>query len=113
MRALLRGLLLLAVFASLAQAKDPARGPRLGLVSAGTATFAAAYLTSLGLGARYTHGELGLPIFGPLVDLRRCDRCTGPARENAVIAALVIDFGMQAAGFAMVLAGIVPRRPAP
>ncbi len=85
--------------------------PKLSFVIAGTAMFAAGYLPALVFGGRFTQGELGIPILGPLIDLRRCNRCTGTSAENGAVAGLVLDAAVQAAGLALVLVGVI-RRPA-
>ena len=82
-----------------------ARPPR-GLEIAGGVIIAVSYLASLTLAIHYDQPELALPILGPLVDLRRCDRCTGNPAEDGIISGLVVDAALQTAGVALLWSGL-------
>ncbi len=84
--------------------------PRRGLEISGGVLLAVGYLTSLVLAIHYQQPELALPVLGPLVDLRRCDRCTGSPTQDAVISGLVVDAALQTAGVALLWGGLQVHR---
>jgi hypothetical protein len=100
-----RTLLLLVLLSGEAHARPPR-----GLEIAGGVLLAVSYLASLSLAIHYQQPELALPVLGPLVDLRRCDRCTGSPAEDAIISGLVADAALQTAGVALLWSGLVVHR---
>jgi hypothetical protein len=84
--------------------------PNRRLESAGVVLLAIGYLAALSLAIHYQQPELALPILGPLIDLRRCDRCTGSPTQDAVISGLVLDAALQAAGAALLSSGLSIHR---
>jgi hypothetical protein len=87
------------------------RKPDLKYVASGAVLFGFFYTLSLALAIRYEEGELALPVLGPLIDLRRCRECTSNAVEQGVVAGLVLDAVLQAAGASLFAVGIVRRKP--
>ena len=63
------------------------------------------YTLPLVLALRYEEPELAVPVFGPLIDLRRCSGCTANAVEQGVVAGLVVDAALQALGASLLLVG--------
>lgn len=89
------------------------RKPDLRYVISGAAVFGFFYLVPLGLAIRFEEGELSVPVIGPLIDLRRCRDCTANAIEQGVVAGLVLDAVLQAAGVSLFVMGIVRHKPLP
>ena len=89
------------------------RKPDLRYVVSGAAVFGFFYLLPLGLAIRYEEGELAVPVLGSLIDLRRCRECTDNAIEQGVVAGLVLDAILQAAGASLFVVGMVRRKPLP
>jgi hypothetical protein len=87
--------------------------PRRGLTAAGAVISTVGYLPALALAIHYRQGELALPVLGPLVDLRRCQGCTASAAEQGVVAGLALDAVVQAAGLALLVAGLALHRQPP
>ena len=108
--------LLLVVLAGAPVAAEEAlpsrRPPDLRYVISGAALFGVFYAASLALAIRFEEGELALPVLGPLVDLRRCRECTDSPVEQGVVAGLVLDAVLQAAGASLFVVGMVRRKPA-
>ena len=113
----MRGLALVLVVAlcGLAGAEErPAqmvRKPDLRYVVSGAVVFGIFYLLPLALSIRYEEGELAMPVLGPLIDLRRCRDCTANSVEQGVVAGLVLDALLQAAGASLLVVGLVRRKP--
>jgi len=89
----------------------PVRKPDLRYVVSGAVLFGFFYLLPLALAIRYEEGELAVPVFGPLIDLRRCRDCTANSIEQGVVAGLVLDAVLQAAGASLFIVGMVRRKP--
>lgn len=113
MRALALALVLLASAVALAEEtpSSPRHRPELRYVVSGAVVLGVFYALPLALAIRYEEGELALPILGPLVELRRCRACTASPVEQGVVAGLVLDAALQAAGASLLIAGVVRRRP--
>jgi hypothetical protein len=105
MKRVLGSCLIAAALSSTASADEPRR-----LEIAGGALFGASYAVPIGLAIRYEQGELAVPVLGPLIDLRRCHDCTGNPAQSGIIAGLVIDFALQAAGVALFTVGLIKHR---
>lgn len=88
-----------------------ARKPELRYVVSGAVLFGFFYLLPLALAIRYEEGELSVPVIGPLIDLRRCRDCTASPVEQGVVAGLVLDALLQAAGASLFVLGVVRRKP--
>jgi hypothetical protein len=86
--------------------------PNLRYVISGSVVLGVFYVVPLALAIRYEEGELAVPVLGPLIDLRRCRDCTASPVEQGVVAGLVLDAALQAAGAALLTVGLVRRRPA-
>jgi hypothetical protein len=89
-----------------------ARKPELRYVVSGAVLFGFFYLLPLALAIRYEEGELSVPVIGPLIDLRRCRDCTANSIEQGVVAGLVLDAVLQAAGASLFVLGMVRRKRA-
>jgi hypothetical protein len=89
----------------------PRRKADLRYVVSGAVLLAFFYTLPLALAIRYEEGELALPVLGPLIDLRRCQECTASSVEQGVVAGLVLDAILQAAGASLLVVGLVRRRP--
>ncbi|HEX8950605.1 MAG TPA: hypothetical protein VF945_02115, partial [Polyangia bacterium] len=95
------------------ETRPPAvRKPDLRLVVGGAVVFGFFYLLPLALAIRYEEGELSVPVLGPLIALRRCRDCTANSIEQGVVAGLVLDAVLQAAGASLFIVGMIRRRPA-
>lgn len=88
-----------------------ARRPDLRLVVSGAVVLGFFYALPLALAIRYEEGELALPVLGPLVELRRCRGCTADSIEAGIVAGLVVDGVLQAAGASLIVLGLVRQRP--
>jgi hypothetical protein len=108
---LLAGLLSLQAFGD--EPKRDRSRPDLRYVVSGAAVFGIFYLLPLALAIRYEEPELAVPVLGPLIDLRRCHECTASAIEQGVVAGLVLDALLQAAGASLFVVGMVRRKPLP
>ena len=102
--------LLVAVPAPSEEAR-PGRKPDLRYVASGAAVFGFFYAASLALAIRFEEGELAVPVVGPLINLHRCRECTASPVEQGVVAGLVLDAALQAAGAALFIVGVVRRTP--
>jgi len=87
------------------------RKPKLRLVISGAVLAGVFYVMPLALAIRYEEGELAVPVLGPLIDLRRCHDCTSGPVGKGEVAGLVLDSLFQAGGVALLLAGLVQKRP--
>jgi hypothetical protein len=87
------------------------RKPDLRYVISGAALFGFGFTLSLALAIRYEEGELAVPVLGPLIDLRRCRDCTASPVERGVVAGLVLDAVLQAAGASLLVLGMMGRKP--
>ena len=84
----------------------PERRTRTGLVIAGAVTFSVAYALPA-IAATYSKGKtLAIPIAGPFIDVGR----TGFSFDPGAAIVLVVDGLAQAAGVAMLIAGVVGKR---
>lgn len=101
---------LLGVQAVAGEPKRERRRPDLRLVASGAVVLGFFHLLPLALAIRYEEGELALPVLGPLIDLRRCRDCAANAVEQGVVAGLVLDALLQAAGASLLIVGIVRGR---
>jgi hypothetical protein len=81
------------------------RKPDLRYVISGAVLLGVFYTLPLALAIRFEEGELAVPVLGPLIDLRRCSGCTGNSVEQGVVAGLVLDSVLQAAGATLLLLG--------
>jgi hypothetical protein len=81
------------------------RRAELRYVISGAVVLGVFYMLPLALALRYEEGELSVPVLGPLLDLRRCSRCTANAVEEGVVAGMVLDAALQAAGASLLLVG--------
>jgi hypothetical protein len=106
----LAGLLTVQAFGD--EPKRERRRPDLRYVVSGASVFGFFYLSSLGLAIRYEEPELAVPVLGPLIDLHRCRECTASSVEQGVVAGLVLDALLQAAGASLFVVGMVRRKPA-
>lgn len=107
-------LVLALLFARSVRAEEAPRPgkPDLRYVVSGAAVFGVFYAASLALAIRFEEGELAVPVLGPLIDLHRCRECTASPVEQGVVAGLVLDAALQAAGASLFVVGMVRRRPA-
>jgi hypothetical protein len=99
-----------------ARGDEPQRERRradLRLVVSGGVVFGFFYLLPLGLAIRFEEPELAVPVLGPLIDLRRCHECTANSVEQGVVAGLVLDALLQAAGVSLFVVGVVHGKRAP
>ncbi|MCU1277158.1 MAG: hypothetical protein JWM53_704 [bacterium] len=87
------------------------RKPDLRYVVSGAVVFGFFYLLPLALSIRYEEGELSVPVLGPLIELRRCRDCTANSVEQGVVAGLVLDAVLQAAGASLFVLGMIRRKP--
>jgi hypothetical protein len=108
-------LLVLLVAAPIRARETPPtrRKPDLRYVISGAAVFGVFYAASLALAIRFEEGELAVPVLGPLIDLHRCRECTAAPIEQGVVAGLVVDALLQAAGASLFVVGMVRRKLAP
>jgi hypothetical protein len=77
---------------------------------AGGVVFGVAYALPVGLAIRFEQGELAVPVLGPLIDLHRCQDCTGSRIESGIVAGLVVDFALQATGVTLFTIGMIKHR---
>ncbi len=107
-------LLVVAVAAPVRAEEAPPtrRQPDLRYVISGAALFGVFYAGALALAIRFDEGELAVPVLGPLIDLHRCRECTASAVEQGVVAGLVLDALLQAAGASLFVVGMIRRKPA-
>jgi hypothetical protein len=94
-----------------ADERPPRRRPNLRLVISGAVIAGVFYVIPLALAIRYEEGELAVPVLGPLIDLRRCHDCTASQTGQGEVAGLVLDAIFQAGGVALLVAGLVQKRP--
>jgi len=87
------------------------RKPDLRYVISGAVVFGFFYALPFALAIRYEEGELSVPVLGPLIALRRCRDCTASPVEQGVVAGLVLDAVLQAAGVSLFILGMVRRKP--
>lgn len=111
MKVVALGLALLVTAAAPADEAQPRRKPDLRYVISGAVAFGAFYAASLALAIRFEEGELAAPVLGPLIDLHRCRECAASAVEQGVVAGLVLDAALQAAGASLFIVGMVRRKP--
>jgi hypothetical protein len=100
--------LVLALVLTVPAAADEARAhrkQRMLLVVSGAVLLGVFYTLPLTLAIRFEEPELAVPLFGPLIDLRRCSGCTANSIEQGVVAGLVLDSILQATGASLLLAG--------
>lgn len=89
-----------------ADAQPPARRrPDLRYVISGAVLFGVFYTGALALAIRFEEGELAVPVLGPLIELHRCRDCTASPVEQGVVAGLVLDALLQAAGASLLVVG--------
>jgi hypothetical protein len=105
-------MLLVALPARAGETAPPRRKPDLRYVISGAVVFGVFYAASLALAVRFEEGELAVPVLGPLIDLHRCRDCTAAPVEQGVVAGLVLDALLQAAGASLFVVGMVRRKPA-
>lgn len=100
-------LLLVVIVATTVPAEETPRRhqPRLRYVISGAVVLGVFYTTALALAIRFEEGELAVPVLGPLIDLRRCRECTASPVEQGVVAGLVLDALLQAAGASLLIVG--------
>jgi hypothetical protein len=112
MKGLALALALLLAVPATAAASPPRdrKKPNLRYVISGAVVFGVFYTLALALAIRAEEGELAVPILGPLIDLRRCRECTGSPVEQGVVAGLVLDAALQAAGASLFISGFVLER---
>jgi hypothetical protein len=91
-------------------ADEPIRWTQRRLEIAGGTVFAVSYALPIGLAIRFEQGELAVPVLGPLIDLHRCQNCTGSPIESGIVAGLVVDFALQATGVALFTIGMIKHR---
>ena len=92
-----------------AVARDDARlhrRQRLRYVVSGAVLLGFFYTLSAALAIRFEEPELSVPVFGPLIDLRRCSGCTASPVEQGIVAGMVLDSLLQAAGASLLLVGV-------
>lgn len=113
MRMLVLALALVLAAPSGAEEPQPrvVRKPDLRYVVSGAVVFGFFYLLPLALSIRYEEGELSVPVLGPLIALRRCRDCTANSVEQGVVAGLVLDAVLQAAGASLFVLGMIRRKP--
>jgi hypothetical protein len=87
------------------------RKPDLRYVVSGAVVFGFFYLLPRALSIRFEEGELSVPVIGPLIDLRRCRDCTANSIEQEIVAGLVLDAVLQAAGASLFIVGMIRRKP--
>ena len=80
--------------------------PKLRYVVSGAVLLGVFYTLSAALAIRFEEPELSLPVLGPLIDLRRCSGCTASPVEQGVVAGMVLDSLLQAAGATLLLVGV-------
>ena len=102
---------LVAASAMAEEVAPPRRKPDLRYVVSGAVVLGVFYTLSVALAIRFEEGELAVPILGPLIDLRRCRECTASPVEQGVVAGLVLDAVLQAAGASLLVLGLVRRKP--
>jgi hypothetical protein len=107
------GLVLALLLVTPAHAKERLPRPKLRLVVSGAVLAGVFYVIPLALAIRYEEGELAVPLLGPLIDLRRCHDCTAGPIGQGEVAGLVLMSIFQAGGAAMLIAGLVKKRPPP
>jgi hypothetical protein len=112
-RAVAMTLSLLIATAAIADEAAPRvrRKPDLRYVVSGAVLLGVFYALPLALAIRFEEGELAVPLLGPLVDLRRCSGCTANSVEQGVVAGLVLDTVLQAAGASLLILGLIRRKP--
>ncbi len=101
-------LALALLMATPAIAKDDARAHRphrLRYVVSGAVLLGFFYTLSAALAIRFEEPELSVPVLGPLIDLRRCGGCTASPVEQGIVAGMVLDSVLQAAGATLLLIG--------
>jgi hypothetical protein len=106
-RAVALALSLVVVTPAIADESAPRvrRKPDLRYVISGAVLLGVFYTLPLALAIRFEEGELAVPVLGPLIDLRRCSGCTANSVEQGVVAGLVLDAALQAAGASLLIVG--------
>ena len=109
--------LLLALLVAVPAVSDEAHAPQVAAVTrahhklklryfvSGAVLLGVFYTASFVLAIRFEEPELSVPILGPLIDLRRCSGCTASSVEQGVVAGLVLDSVLQAAGASLLIVG--------
>ena len=107
MRAVALALSLVVVTPAIADESAPRvrRKPDLRYVISGAVLLGVFYTLPLALAIRFEEGELAVPLLGPLIDLRRCSGCTANSVEQGIVAGLVLDAALQAAGASLLIVG--------
>lgn len=105
MRALALLLALLVATPAVADEAHPHRKPKLRYVISGAVLLGFFYTAAAALAIRFEEPELSVPVLGPLIGLRRCSGCTASPVEQGIVAGMVLDSVLQAAGATLLLVG--------
>jgi hypothetical protein len=80
--------------------------PRYGLVSSGAVLFGVTWAVTATVAYIGNEGWLAVPIAGPVIELARCSTCGTDAGARTLYLFGILDGLAQAAGIAMVIAGL-------